>query len=119
MGCSQQNSTSVGSATREVAASRLHTWGPSYITDRSDAGSSFPELIPALRGAEELARPPAAMQVYWQASGVVRSAGSAFQSSWKKQRGAQGNVCPAIPAGITNPRPWLAPCTAGAAQSTV
>lgn len=119
MGCSQQNSTSVGSATREVAASRLHTWGPSYITDCSDTGSSFPELIPALGGAEELARPPAAVQVYWQASGAVRSAGSAFQSSWKKQRGAQGDVCPAIPAGITNPRPRLAPCTAGTAQSTV
>lgn len=169
MGCSQQNSTAVGSATGEVAASRLHTWGPSYLTDRSDTGSSFPELTPALRGAEELARPPAAVQVYWQASGVVRSAGSAFQSSWKKQRRAQGNVCPAIPAGRlgilegqvkaegghrspkpwhytapksstwhqagTQPGPagsweahkpqtgrtcaWLAPCTVGAAQSTL
>lgn len=109
MGCSQQNSTSVGSATREVAASRLHTWGSSYITDRSDAGSSFPELIPALGGAEELARPPAAVQVYWQASGVVRSAGSAFQSSWKKQRGAQGDMCPAIPAGITNRQTMASP----------
>ena len=92
MCCSQQNSTTVGSATREVAASRLHTWGPSYLTDRSDTGSSFPELTPALRGAEELARPPAAVQVYWQASGVVRSAGSAFQSSWKKQRSPRERV---------------------------